>query len=265
VKIDVVSIDKAKDPDELIKKDPKLWQKAVEDAKYAPDYIINLGKKNYDLSSAPGKKQFFEFILPMLRNLNDDIELQHYTKKIAQLLDVMEESIQKALHKKTPVITPVKAASPESLGQSQNSNTKKRQLSHLEKLEQELLELTLAFSQTRVALRDLELEQTSDLHRSIFRILINTGNAQLSSIVKGLPKEGNYVKILALRGEQKFADLSAHDKRLEAFTQVARIHEINRQLNKRNLARQIAEAESAGDTKKAKQLLRQYQELVNEE
>lgn len=265
VRIDVVSLNKAKDPDELIKKDPKLWKEAIDEAKYAPDYIVNLGKKSYDLASAPGKKQFLQFILPMIRNLNDDIETQHYTKKIAQMLDVTEESIQKVLHKKTPIITPAKTTPPEEAEQTQALNTKKRQLTRQEKLEQELLELTLAFSQTRVALKDLELKQTSDLHRNIFRILISTSNAQLSSIVKGLPKEGNYVKILALRGEQQFADLSAHDKRLEAFTQVARIHEINRQLNKRNLARQIAEAESAGDTKQAKQLLRQYQELVNED
>lgn len=264
VRIDIVSLNQAKDPDELIKKDPKLWQQAIKSSKYAPDYIIDLGKNRYDLATAPGKKQFMGFIIPMLITLSDDIEVQHYIKKIAQMLDVTEESIQKLLQKKTPVITPTQTAQPERAGQPPAPKPRRR-LTRQEKLEQELLELTLAFPQTRPALKDLVLKETSELHRSIFKILISTGSAQLSSIVKGLPKEGNYVKILALRGEQQFADISAHDKRLEAFTQVARIHEINRQLNKRNLARQIAEAESAGDTKQAKQLLRQYQELVNED
>lgn len=264
VRIDVISLNNAKDPDELVKKDPKLWQEAIKAIKYAPDYIIDLGRQRFDLSSATGKKQFISFTVPMLKVLSDDIEIQHYVKKVAQLIDSTEESIQKLLQKSTPIIIPTKTTLPDSEPKVKETKPKRR-LTRQEKLEQELLELTLAFPQTRAALKDLELKQTSELHRSIFRILKNTGSAQLNSIVKGLPKEGNYVKILALRGEQQFADLSAHDIRLEAFTQVARIHEINRQLNKRDLARQIAEAESSGDTKLTKQLLKQYQELVNED
>lgn len=264
VSIDVVSLSKAKDPDELAKKDPKLWEQALQAAQYAPDYMISLGRKKHDLATAPGKKQFISFITPMLKAITDEIEIQHYVKKIAQLVDVTEESIQKLIQKSTNVVIPSKVATPQ-LPAKAMSKQKKRRLTRQEKLEQELLELTLAFPQTRTALKDLELKQTSDLHRNIFRSLKNTASAQLNSIVKGLSKEGNYVKILALRGEQEFAELSAHDKRLEAFTQVARIHEINHQFNKRSLARQIAEAESAGDTKQAKQLLKHYQELVNEE
>lgn len=261
VRIDVISLAKAKDPDELVRKDPMLWEQAQKAAQYAPDYIISLGKDRYDLSLALGKKQFVDFVTPMLKALSDEIEIQHYTKKIAQMVDVSEDSIKKLLQKTSEIITPAKTNIPEQIPEKKP----KRRLTRQEKLEQELLELTLAFPQTRSALQDLELKQTSELHRSIFRILKNIGTAQLSSVVKGLPKEGNYVKILALRGEQQFADLTAHDKRLEAFTQVARIQEINHQLNKRDLARQIAEAESSGDNKQAKQLLKQYQELVNED
>lgn len=264
VRIDVITLNGAKDPDELVRKDSKLWQLALKDILYAPDYIIELGKKRFDLASATGKKQFISFTVPMLKALSDDIELQHYVKKVAQLIDATEESIQKLLQKNAPIITPAKTAVPNVSAKADEPKPKRR-LTRQEKLEQELLELTLAFPQTRPALQDLELKQTSELHRNIFKILKSTGSAQLGSIVKGLPKEGNYVKILALRGEQQFADISAHDKRLEAFTQVARIHEINRHLNKRDLARQIAEAESSGDTKQTKQLLKQYQELVNED
>lgn len=260
VRIDVINLGGAKDPDELVKKDHNAWGLVVQKAVYAPDFIIDLGKKRYDLTTAPGKKKFITFVTPLLRCFSDEVELQHYTKKIAQLVGVGEDSIKKLLLN-TESPKPIKH-DPEMMVESKKPQ---RKLTRQEKLEQELLELALAFPQTRVALRDLGLKQTSELHRNIFRILKNTGDAQLASIIKGLPKEGDYVKILALRGEQQFADLTAHDIRLEAFTQVARIQELNRQQNKRQLARELAEAEQAGDNKQAKILLKKYQELLNED
>lgn len=260
VRIDVINLGGAKDPDELVKKDHNAWGLVVQKAVYAPDFIIDLGKKRYDLTTAPGKKKFITFVTPLLRCFSDEVELQHYTKKIAQLVGVGEDSIKKLLLN-TESPKPIKH-DPEMMVEGKKPQ---RKLTRQEKLEQELLELALAFPQTRVALRDLGLKQTSELHRNIFRILKNTGDAQLASIIKGLPKEGDYVKILALRGEQQFADLTAHDIRLEAFTQVARIQELNRQQNKRQLARELAEAEQAGDNKQAKILLKKYQELLNED
>lgn len=260
VRIDIISLSGAKDPDELLKKDSKLWEKAIAEAIYAPDFIIELGKKRYDLSTAPGKKQFGAFVSPLLRSLQDGIELQHYIKKVAQLVGVDEESIQKLLQE--PKVSKPAVVEP---SEAHDKHKQQRKLSRQEKLEQELLGLALAYLPARSALKDLSVEQVSDLHRSIFEFLKNNKSTKLEDVARGLPEGENYVKILALRGEQQFADLSAHDIRLEAFTQVARIQELSRQQYKHQLARELAQAEQAGDSKQAKLLLRQYQELLNED
>lgn len=272
VKIDIISLQGAKDPDELLKKGKAEWQKAVEGAKYAPDYLIAIAKDKYGTTTAPGKKQFIKFITPMLLSLRDDIESQHYIKVVAQLLDTTEESIGKVVLAKaqaTPSTPP--QANPDiqtdidSQADPTNSPSEKRRLTRQEKLEQILLELCLAFPENISSLDDLDLEQSSELHRSIFEVLKKSPKAKFATVLKALPKEENYVKILSLRGEQNYADLTAHDIRLEAFTQVARIQEINRQKAKHHLARQLSEAEADGDTKKTKQLLRDYQALLNED
>ena len=97
VKLEVVSLKGAKDPDELLKNDPDAWKQALESARYAPDFIIDYGKSKYDLVGAPGKKQFVKFALTMLKNLTDEIERQHYTKKVAQAVDATEDSIKKLI------------------------------------------------------------------------------------------------------------------------------------------------------------------------
>ena len=125
--------------------------------------------------------------------------------------------------------------------------------------------MLLTYPEGLVAIKDISTDQFSDLHKNIFTALLEYDGKDFGRLLERLPKEENYVKILSLRGEQNYADLSAHDIRLEAFTQVARIQTTIREDVKKSLARQIAEAEESGDTKKSKELLVQYQALLNEE
>ena len=140
-----------------------------------------------------------------------------------------------------------------------------RKLTRQENLEKELLELILAFPELNSALSDLEVSHTSEYHRPLFEYLKANTKFKFDDIIKALPNQEEYVKILSLKGEQQFADLTAHDKRLEAFTQVARIEDINKQIAKRRIAKELSLAEADGDSKKTKELLRQYQALLNED
>jgi DNA primase len=261
VKIDVISLEGAKDPDELLSKDKRAWQKAVDSAQYAPDFLINYAKKQFGITTAPGKKKFTQFILPMLKTIQDEIELQHYVKKVAQLLDVEEDSIKKMLQSQASFSAKAQPVEDKIADQE----TPKRKLTRRENLEKELLELCLAFPELLDAIDDLNLENVSELHQPIFEQLKKNHNVKFDDVVKVLPKHANYVRILSLRGEQQYADLTAHDKRLEAFTLIARIEDINKQIAKRQLARQLSQAEADGDTKKSRELLRQYQALLNED
>ena len=51
----VITIKDAKDPDELVQKDVKAWQKAIDQAVYAPDWLIERYEHEFDLGSADGK------------------------------------------------------------------------------------------------------------------------------------------------------------------------------------------------------------------
>ena len=146
-----------------------------------------------------------------------------------------------------------------------DSVASERKLTRQESLEKELLELILAYPELNNSLEDLKVEHTSELHRDIFDFLKNNTRFKFDDLLKALPNQENYVKILSLKGEQQYADLTVHDKRLEAFTQVARIEEIYKQILKRQLASQLSQAEADGDSKKTKDLLRQYQALLNED
>ena len=84
----------AKDPDELIQKDPKLWQQAVAESVPAVDWLLNKYEENLNLRTAPGKKQYSDVALKLLSYVKDEVERASYEKKVAKKLDVEVEVLR---------------------------------------------------------------------------------------------------------------------------------------------------------------------------
>ena len=78
----------AKDPDELIQKDPKLWQQAVESKTPAVDWLLMKYEANLDLREAPAKKQYSDVALKLLSYIKDEVERAAYETKVAKKLGV---------------------------------------------------------------------------------------------------------------------------------------------------------------------------------
>jgi DNA primase len=256
-RLQVVSYSGAKDPDELIKKDKKAWQNALKNAEYAPDYLLRFGAEKFGIRSAPGKKQFARFVLPIVAAMTDPVEQSHYVTKISQLLEVSEEAINKRLSgEPTPALPPEQVVEPEA---------KETKLTRHEQIEQTLLEILLSRPETRSALHDIKRSYITARHQEIYMALKRQPGLSPDKLAQALPENANYVKILTLRGEHVNSDLTEHDARLEAFTQVNRIVRLNREKLKRQTSRQIAAAEEAGNTAEARELLQKYQSLLSEE
>ncbi len=78
----------AKDPDELIQKDPELWQQAVEHKIPAVDWLLKKYEENLNLNSAPDKRKYSDIALKLLSYIKDEVERAAYEEKIAKKLEV---------------------------------------------------------------------------------------------------------------------------------------------------------------------------------
>ncbi len=78
----------AKDPDELIQKDPKLWQDAVNHSVPAVDWLLSKYEENLNLRSAPDKRKYSDIALKLLSYVKDEVERSAYEEKIARKLGV---------------------------------------------------------------------------------------------------------------------------------------------------------------------------------
>lgn len=77
----------AKDPDELIQKDPKLWQEAVKNYRPAVDWLLDKYEENLDLNSGPGKREYADLAMKLLKNVTHKVEKKHYEQLVARKLD----------------------------------------------------------------------------------------------------------------------------------------------------------------------------------
>ena len=77
-----------KDPDELIQKDPALWQAAVEERMPAVDWLLMKYEENLNLRLAPDKKQYSDVALKLLKYVRDEVERASYETNVAKKLGV---------------------------------------------------------------------------------------------------------------------------------------------------------------------------------
>lgn len=78
----------AKDPDELIQKDPDLWKQAVAERIPAVDWLLAKYEENLNLRLAPDKKKYSDIALKLLGYVKDEIERASYEEKVAKKLGV---------------------------------------------------------------------------------------------------------------------------------------------------------------------------------
>ena len=84
----------AKDPDELIQKDPKLWQTAVENRLPAVDWLLQKYEENLNLNLAQDKRKYSDIALKLLSYIKDEVERASYEEKIAKKLDLEVEILR---------------------------------------------------------------------------------------------------------------------------------------------------------------------------
>jgi DNA primase len=105
VSLSIITIPSGKDPDELIKQDPALWRAAIDQHQYVLDWLIWRYTQMLDVTSAQGKREFSDVLLPVVRGLSDDVERDHYMNQIARIIGVSLQALDQKLQKtESPVV-----------------------------------------------------------------------------------------------------------------------------------------------------------------
>lgn len=95
----VIRIPGGKDPDEALQNEPGLFKKAVKEDIGVYDYLLGQMFETADTSSAEGKKEVSETLLPFFVEIKNEIIKEHYLRKLSSELDTSYESIIKEIER----------------------------------------------------------------------------------------------------------------------------------------------------------------------
>ena len=93
----VILLPSGKDPDEVIREDPGLWPKLVEQAMPILDFAFQSTLSKVDINKARDKSLAVQKLLPSIYEIKDPVQQSHYLKKLARKLKIEESAIRAAL------------------------------------------------------------------------------------------------------------------------------------------------------------------------
>jgi DNA primase len=92
-RLKVITLKAVKDPDELIKKSPGLWEKAVLEALWFLDYYIILAENNFAKNTVEQKHYLSSQVIPLLGFISNPLEQDHYVKQLVNKFNISEKVI----------------------------------------------------------------------------------------------------------------------------------------------------------------------------
>ncbi|MFZ2125475.1 MAG: DNA primase [Candidatus Saccharimonadales bacterium] len=245
----------AKDPDELIRRDSKLWKDAIDSAEPAIDWVLKQYMAREDLGTAAGKRRFTTAALNIVKELVDSVEREHYIEKTAALSDSSVEALKDKLSSsgsgEQKTYKPV----------SGQTKAKQEQTDY----QDNLLSVALINGETHELFRQVDpLIFIGEERRAVVDYLVNNGGKSLSDTPQQLKKYDIYVKILLLKAETRYADWNDQARYFEAAELLRQVAIEHKRKEKEKLTQELREAETLGDDVAAEKIRNMLNKLIKE-
>lgn len=246
-----------KDPDELIKKDSKLWQQSIAEAEPAIDWVIKQYASREDMNTAIGKRRFTTVALNIIKMLRDSVEQEHYLSIVAKICDSSIEALkEKLISSDNQTVENYK-----KIIHNDNAQMPQEYFRH----QDDLLAVFLIDLKSQDLINSVDIEIFSEGER---RNLANYLKENYGKIIENIPKEllniENYVKILLLKAETRYVGWSEQNRYLEATELLRKVVKEYKQKQKDILTDQLRDAETMGDEKKSLEISIAINELIKE-
>jgi DNA primase len=104
--IRVVTLPEGRDPDDIIREEPTAWPQLVAQAKPIVAYVIDVVTADLDMNDAKAKTAAAQRVLPLINDVGDPIEREHYRQLLARTLRIDERVLHKVTVPTTRVARP---------------------------------------------------------------------------------------------------------------------------------------------------------------
>lgn len=81
------------DPDDVVRQNPALWQKLINQALPFVDFYFDIVAAQYDVTTAQGKGTAVTELTPLIAELQDEVEQKHYIDRLSRWVHVDERTL----------------------------------------------------------------------------------------------------------------------------------------------------------------------------
>lgn len=99
LKAKAIDLGKFKDVDEMVVADPQLWLQSIDKALEIPEFIMEIFKADFDLSSASEKVDYLEKVMPFIAKLRQEVKVDHYLQRLELITGTKYEVLTDMLNK----------------------------------------------------------------------------------------------------------------------------------------------------------------------
>ena len=259
VELEVISLPgDAKDPDELIQTHGvNAWRQAIAEALPAVEWVIRRYSEREDVTSAEGKRRFSTAALTLIRGLKDPVEQEHYLKEVAGVTGASLTALRAKLQGQ--------ASQPLSPRLKQPKIEKQAAQQPTDDVEDMVLGLALREPSVRRWLPALKPEVvTSTAVRELLAVLQVGDEMDTERLPSHLQKFEQYVKIVQLKSDSRYANWEPEALDKEMARLVKRMVTKHREHQKQQLLHQLRDAEDMNDEVRAKALRQTLNALIKE-
>ena len=221
-----------KDADELIQKDPLLWQKAVE--KYVPaiEWLLGKYEERYDLRSERGFREYANTAKRLIEQIDEGETAlrEKYEKMVAEKLDISLEAFREM-----------------KIGGNTTKRVLKKVVENSAKQESAAGKYLMSILKSG-KVDEVELDGLTDLKKA---------GVRLTDLLDKKYEQGE----LELIFEEKYKDMDVVELEREAKELAGKVLAEWKQSYRLDLQRQIAEAEEADDDEKVEKLLKEIAKI----
>jgi len=277
-----------KDPDDVIRKDPALWKKAIENAESIMDWIYKNAFRDRHAHQPEDKKLIAKDVLEEAQRIADPIERDHWMKKLATDLNTSEHAIREAFDRivssKKPgasrnVNRQPRVSSPDSGSPAENeANAFQAKLGTDMRMERRVLASIIArdglflpsfeeFGLESSNFRSKELEMLYEILKKAY----NSGEFSNQALGAGhtirppvhlQPEEAKTFDAIAFIAEREFAGMTVGEIKSEQKQGIEQLKSRHSKRLRTSIEEEMREAERLGDEEKICKLLKRFEELT---
>jgi DNA primase len=95
VDVRVVTLPPGNDPDKIIRADPTQWPRLLAEAKSVVEYVIGVLAAELDPADAKAKAGLARQVLPLINDIGDEVEREHYLSLLSRTLSIPVETLRR--------------------------------------------------------------------------------------------------------------------------------------------------------------------------